>query len=151
MGRIKIIKREELEFGYRKFSWRKDKTDNYHGQPVILDGSFCLQPSDSFKLKKEAEAILKTRGQKQTQGFSSAGCFFKNPLSGKTAGELIELAGLKNKRIGGAAVSPKHANFMINRSNASATDFLALMELVQETVFKMFGVYLQPEVKIVGE
>jgi UDP-N-acetylmuramate dehydrogenase len=80
----------------------------------------------------------------------SAGCFFKNPATGKTAGELIDLAGLKGKSIGGAEVSAKHANFLVNTGQASATDFMALMELVQETVSKKFNTDLEREVKIVG-
>ncbi len=80
----------------------------------------------------------------------SAGCFFKNPASGKTAGELIEAAGLKGKSIGGAKISSKHANFIINHHKASAADFLALMELVEEAVLKMFDIDLKREVKVVG-
>jgi UDP-N-acetylmuramate dehydrogenase len=80
----------------------------------------------------------------------SAGCFYKNPVSGKTAGELIELAGLKGTSIGGAEVSLKHANFIINRQNASADDVLALMEHIEETVSKVFNVNLEREVKVVG-
>ncbi len=71
-------------------------------------------------------------------------------MSGKSAGELIEKAGLKGESVGGAQVSSKHANFIINTGNASAFDVLALMELVQERVSKMFNIDLEPEVKIVG-
>ena len=83
-------------------------------------------------------------------GWQSAGCFFKNPSSGKTAGQLIEMAGLKGKTIGGAEISSKHANFFINRHNASAADFLALMALTEETVSNKFNIDLKREVKIVG-
>ena len=149
MGQTKIIGRGELDFNYRELSWSKEM-DVDQGQPVILGGCFCLHSSDSKKLKKEAEEIIKTRSQSQPTVSLSAGCFFKNPVSGKTAGELVELAGLKGKRIGGAKISSKHANFIINRGTASAADFLALMELVQETVSKKFSIDLEAEVNIVG-
>ena len=77
--------------------------------------------------------------------------FFKNPHSGPSAGELIDRAELKGKTIGGAAVSTKHANFIINRHNATAADILALMALVQQTVYGKFNINLEPEVKIVGD
>lgn len=149
-GRSRRIKREKLNFSYRNLSLNNEKIDSCQGQPIVLDGCFCLRPSDPEKLKKEAQAILKTRKERQPTGLPSAGCFYKNPVSGKTAGELIELAGLKGKSIGGAEISSKHANFIVNRQRASAADFLALMELVEETVSKMFNIDLEREVKIVG-
>ena len=149
-GQVRIIKREKLDFSYRKLSLDKELTDANQGQPVILDGCFRLRTADPEKLKKEARAILKTRQERQPTGLPSAGCFFKNPVSGKTAGELIELAGLKGKSIGGAEISSKHANFIINRHKASAADFLTLMELVEKTVSKIFNIDLEREVKVVG-
>jgi UDP-N-acetylmuramate dehydrogenase len=149
-GRSQRIKREKLNFSYRNLSFNNERLDSYQGHPIVLDGCFCLRPSDPEKLKKEAQAILKTRKERQPAGLPSAGCFYKNPVYGKTAGELIELAGLKGKSIGGAEISSKHANFIVNRQRASAADFLALMELVEETVSKMFDIDLEREVKIVG-
>lgn len=149
-GQTRRIRKEKLNFAYRRLSLNKEQTYVHGGQPVILDGCFRLHPSDPEKLKKEARKILKTRRQRQPIGLPSAGCFFKNPVSGKTAGELIELAGLKGKSIGGAEISSKHANFLINRHKASAADFLALMELVEDAVLKMFDIDLKREVKVVG-
>ena len=149
-GQVRKIKKEDLDFAYRKISWNKAQIDDHHGQQVILDGCFRLHPSDPEKLKKEAQKILETRWQRQPRGLPSAGCFFKNPVSGKTAGELIEAAGLKGKSIGGAKISSKHANFIINQHNASAADFLELMELVEETILKKFNINLEREVKVVG-
>lgn len=149
-GRSQRIKRENLNFSYRNLSLNNERLDSYQGHPIVLDGCFCLRPSDPEKLKKEAQAILKTRKERQPAGLPNAGCFYKNPVYGKTAGELIELAGLKGKSIGGAEISSKHANFIVNRQRASAADFLALMELVEETVSKMFDIDLEREVKIVG-
>ena len=87
---------------------------------------------------------------RQPIGLPSAGCFYKNPASIETAGQLIEMAGLKGKSIGGAEISSKHANYFINRHNASAADFLALMDLAEKVVLKKFNVHLEREVKVVG-
>lgn len=149
-GKILRIQREKLNFSYRNLSLNNERFDSSLGHPIVLDGYFCLRPSDPERLKKEAQAILKTRKERQPTGLPSAGCFYKNPVSGKTAGELIDLAGLKGKSIGGAEISSKHANFIVNRQRASAADFLALMELVEETVSKMFDINLEREVKVVG-
>lgn len=148
-GHTKIIMRENLNFDYRRLSLT-DEVKEVQGLPIILGACFCLHPSDPKKLQKDAKEILKARKAQQPSGLPSAGCFFKNPLSGKTAGELIDLSGLKGKSIGGAEISLKHANFIINRNRASAADILALIELVQETVSKKFNINLEPEVKIVG-
>ncbi|MCG2757246.1 MAG: UDP-N-acetylmuramate dehydrogenase [Desulfobacteraceae bacterium] len=150
-GHTKIIMRENLNFDYRKLSLKDEVKEVNQGQPVILGACFCLHPSDPQKLKRDAEEILKARKERQPTGLPSAGCFFKNPLSGKTAGELIDLAGLKGKSIGGAEISLKHANFIINRDRASAADILAIIEVIQETVSKKFNINLEPEVKIVGQ
>ncbi len=149
-SQMRNIKKENLDFAYRKLSWNKEDIEVHPGQQVILDGCFRLHPSDPEKLKKEAQQILETRWQRQPRGLPSAGCFFKNPVSGKTAGELIETAGLKGKSMGGAKISSKHANFIINHHNACADDFLKLMELVEETVLKKFNINLEREVKVVG-
>jgi len=149
-GTMLRIKREDLDFSYRKLSWDKIVTKSYQGEPIIIDGCFRLFQSDPAELKNEARAILKKRSDNQPPGTASAGCFFKNPPSGKTAGRLIDMAGLKGTRIGGAEVSVRHANFIVNTGTASASDILGLMQLIQETVFKEFNINLEPEVKIVG-
>jgi UDP-N-acetylmuramate dehydrogenase len=149
-GQTRRIDKEKLDFSYRSLSWLRADNQVNAGQSIILDGRFRLKPSDPDQLKKEAGAILKKRRKSQPMDLPSAGCFFKNPAAGKSAGELIELAGLKGKSIGGAEISTVHANFIINRGSASAADCLALMELVQATVSEKFNVDLEPEVKIVG-
>ena len=150
-GQTKIILRQNLCFDYRKLSWDMKITDIDNRQPIILNGCFSLRPSDPQRLKKRAVEILKARKKRQPSGFPSAGCFFKNPAFGKTAGELIDLVGLKGKSIKGAKISSKHANFILNKGNASAADMLALMELVQEKVSKIFNIELESEITIVGE
>ena len=148
-GKAKKINKTEIDFSYRNISFGKD-IKSYQGRPIILEGSFRLYPFDAATLKKEAEEILRIRNKKQPVSFPSAGSFFKNPKQGKAAGRLIEKAGLKGKKIGGAQVSEKHANFIINTGGASASDIFGLMEFIQETVFKIFNIKLEPEVKIVG-
>lgn len=149
-GNTRRIKKEALDFDYRKLSWIPELTDGHLDQTVILDGRFRLCPSDPVALKKTAREIIRTRKQRQPIGWPSAGCFFKNPVSGETAGQLIEMAGLKGKSVGGAEISSKHANFFINRYNASAADFLMLMDLAEKAVLEKFDVHLEREVKIVG-
>ncbi len=165
-GQTQKIRREELHFDYRRFD--RVQTCKEIGYsiseddegPVILEASFRLHPSDPATLKKEAAGILKTRRKTQPSGYPSAGCFFKNPRGDEvssfgcqvpkqmSAGSLIDQAGLKGKRIGGAEVSARHANFIINRAGASATDILALADLIQKEVSDKFGVHLEPEVRI---
>ena len=148
-GKTKRMHKNKLGFSYRNLSFGKD-LKTHQGRPIILEGSFGLYPFDEAVLKEEAEEILRMRKKKQPVNFPSAGSFFKNPKQGKAAGRLIDKAGLKGKRIGGAQVSEKHANFIINTGGASASDILELMAFVQETVFKTFNIELEPEVKIVG-
>ena len=149
-GNIKKIDKKHLKFSYRNASWKTAGEQKNIKHSIIIEGTFALKPSDPEKLRAEADRLFEERKQKQPLGLLTAGCFFKNPESGKTAGELIELAGLKGKSVGGAQVSLKHANFLINRHNASASDFLELMELVRSRVYQMFNITLQSEVKIVG-
>ncbi len=96
------------------------------------------------------KAMLERRKTTQPLGLPSCGSVFRNP-PGDHAARLIESAGLKGHRIGGAEVSTKHANFIINRESASASDIEALIEHVQDTVLEVHGVNLQHEVRIVGE
>jgi UDP-N-acetylmuramate dehydrogenase len=119
--------------------------------PILLEGMFNLVQGDPTFIKKEAKEILSERRLNQPTQSPNAGCFFKNPLGEKTAGELIEMAGLKGKQKGGAEISTKHANFIVNKHNATARDILALKIHIEETVSKLFNVDLEPEVRIIGE
>jgi UDP-N-acetylmuramate dehydrogenase len=104
--------------------------------------------------QREIQADLKQRlkMKKATQplALASAGCVWKNPSS-DFAGRIVERAGCKGKRIGGAEISAKHANFIVNRGGATAADFLALMDLARERVWKQTQIMLEPELKVVGE
>ncbi|MEW6672893.1 MAG: UDP-N-acetylmuramate dehydrogenase [Thermodesulfobacteriota bacterium] len=149
-GETRTVAKERLDFSYRKLSLKNTNANGGPGYPIVIDGLFYLQPSDGAKLRQEADEILNRRRATQPTHLPSAGCFFKNPASGKSAGELIDLAGLKGKKIGGALISPQHANFIVNSGGASAGDMLALMETARNTVLKLFNIELEPEVKIVG-
>jgi len=149
-GAMLKIPKEEMAFSYRKLSWNINLTDEYEGEPIIIDGCFRLCRSDPALLKKEAGRILKKRRENQPAEMPSAGSFFKNPPADKTAGQFIDMAGLKGIRVGGAEISAKHANFIVNTGGASASDILELMQLTQKKVFDKFNINLEPEVKIVG-
>ena len=116
---------------------------------IILEVEFALCLSEPGRVKEEARMIAAARNRTQPAG-RSAGCFFKNPENGAPAGQLIEMAGLKGKQVGDARISELHANFIMNRKNASANDVVALMTLVREVVKEKFNVVLEPEVKMVG-
>ncbi len=149
-GKIKILTREQLLFSYRKLTWPQIDGAIHPGSRVILEGHFTLQHSAAQTLRQEADQLLQKRRQQQPVGALSTGCVFINPLKGKTAGELIDRAGLKRKSIGGVTISAKHANFFINTGKATAADFIALMATAREAVSAKYGIELEPEVKIVG-
>jgi len=150
-GEIGNMKRETLRFSYRQLLWENDPVDNKALEPAILCGYVALFPENPEKLKKEAREIVMWRKKHQPSRFPSAGCFFKNPVAEKTAGQLIDLAGMKGKSFGGAEISSRHANFIVNRNNASASDILTLMKMIQDTVWEKFNIMLEPEVRIVGD
>ncbi|MDH3390688.1 MAG: UDP-N-acetylmuramate dehydrogenase [Desulfobulbaceae bacterium] len=116
---------------------------------ILLDATFVLTIGFKDEIKAACNRYLELRKKKQPLREPSAGSFFKNP-PGLSAGRLIDEAGLKGHLIGGAKVSEKHANFIINTGNATATDILNLMHFVQDTVYKHSGIRLEPEVHILG-
>ncbi len=146
----RTLAREELEASYRKLAW-KDPPDHVAPDEVVITRAhFRLAPGDPAGLRKEAARIMRNRMASQPLGAATAGCVFKNPPEGRPAGELIERAGLKGRRVGGARVSPLHANFIINTGGASAGDILELMKIVRDEVNRIFHVTLEREVKIIG-
>ena len=137
-----ITKTEEMNFSYR--SWGEDR------DKIVLEGFFRLKKMEQARVKRRCHEFHSRRKEIQPQNVASAGSFFKNPPQGKTAGQLIDEAGLKGFSVGGALVSPVHANFIVNTGNARATEIISLMHIVQENVLKKFGIKLEPEVKILG-
>lgn len=120
-------------------------------KPVIVRASFLLKKGSREKVQRSWNALINKRKLTQPHGIPSAGCFFKNPGAEKSAGQLIDMAGLKKKRVGDAMVSDKHANFILNLGNATAQDVVTLKNIVKETVFEKFSINLAEEVIIHGE
>ena len=117
---------------------------------IILKGEFQLKKGKKKEMVERIKSYSEQRRIKQPLDYSSAGSVFKNPAGGR-AGRWIEEAGLKGYRMGQAMVSERHANFIINLGNATATDVIHLMEWVEKRVFEEKGVSLEREVKVVGE
>ena len=142
-GNIMSMSRDQLRFFYRRLNIEK--------QTIILGGQFELKQADRETLQGEAIRMQRERRSSQPLSLPSAGSVFRNPPGQKAAGELIDQAGLKGLRVGEAEVSTKHANFIVNKGHAKASDVLELIRQVQETVLERFGVSLEPEVTIVGQ
>ena len=117
---------------------------------IVLGAKLRLERGDKTEIEEKIKKLSEERREKQPVQYPNAGSTFKRP-EGYFAAKLVQDAGLKGKRIGGAEVSSKHAGFVVNIENAASADILALIELCQKTVFEQFGVMLEPEVKIVGE
>jgi len=116
---------------------------------LILSALFAVSFATPARVKAEVDRLLARRSQTQPLDVPSCGSVFKNP-PGDYAGRLIEAAGLKGHRIGGAQISPVHANFIANLGGASAADVLALMHEAQTRVLAQTGRRLVPEVKVIG-
>lgn len=141
-GVRKIMKQEDITFSYRKTSFPTDT--------IILKAVFKLEKGERRKIKEKINDILQSRQEKHPLDFPSAGSIFKN-IPGQPAGRLIEEMGLKGVTAGGAQISSKHANFIINRDKATASDVLNLIELIQFRAKQEKGVNLETEVVVIGE
>jgi UDP-N-acetylmuramate dehydrogenase len=140
-GRLRERARDAFSLGYRSVCGIDDEW--------FLGASFAFSPTQGTQAE-EIRALLRLRAEKQPLGLPSAGSVFRNP-AGEHAGELIERAGLKGLRRGGAAVADKHANFVINTGSASAADIEALIDEIRRRVREATGIELEPEVRIIGE
>lgn len=138
-----VLEIENHDFSYRHSIFSNKKL-------LVLKTVIHLEPRNKDEIKAEMSELNSRRRNKQPLEYPSAGSTFKRP-EGYFAGKLIEDAGLKGYRIGGAMVSEKHAGFVINYDNATASDILNLMEHIKKEVYMRFGVELEPEVKIVGK
>ena len=136
------MNRDELEMGYRT-------TRPLREGGIVLEAEFELEEGDIEALTLETNELSKRRREKQPLHLPSAGSTFKRP-EGYFAGALIEQAGLKGFRVGGAGVSEKHAGFVVNLGGATAKDVLELVRQVKQRVLEHSGVELEPEVRLWG-
>jgi UDP-N-acetylmuramate dehydrogenase len=155
-GERVIFSGTEMGMAYRNSRWReKVGTEKVAigepGNELILWAEFLLHRGDSSALKETIDEMTNWRREKQPQE-PSAGSVFKNPPAPSPAsGKLVEVAGLKGTIIGGAQISPRHANFIVNIGGAKAADVMALIKLAKGTVFEKYGVELELELEILGD
>ena len=142
-GNCQSFINSELGFSYRHSNINPQ-------QEIVLSAELTMEHSEEEKIRLKMEEYLNKRKASQPLGMPNAGSIFKNP-TGYAAGYLIDQAGLKGLTNGGARISTRHANFIINEGHASAKDVLNLILLAQKCVLNQFGVELVPEIKIVGE
>ena len=142
-GREVQISGSDLHFGYRHSIVQEN-----HG--IVVAATFNLEVGQQPQIQNKMDELNALRRSKQPLEYPSCGSVFKRP-QGHFTGPLIIKAGLQGKSIGGAQVSNKHAGFIINTGNATATDYLQLIQLIQKTVKEKFAVQLETEVRIIGE
>lgn len=135
--------KDELNINYRY-------TNIEENGDIIIEAKFKLSPGNYQEIKTKMKELILSRKEKQPLDYPSCGSVFKRP-PGMFAGKLIQDCGLQGFRIGGAEVSKKHANFILNIDNATSSDYLSVMKHVQTTVYEKTGIWLEPEVKIIGE
>ncbi len=149
-GELIARRASEYEIGYRSVCRREDLTEAPPVENIFVSASLQFSPGEGDIERQIIKAWLSKRIATQPLNLPNAGSVFRNP-AGDYAARLIELCGLKGKQIGGAQVSPKHANFIVNMGGASAADIENLIGEVRATVTAQTGVDLHPEVKIMGE
>lgn len=134
--------RSRLRFSYRRLA--------FPSSWVILKGSFHLRKGKKEEILERVKSFSEMRRRTQPLDYPSAGSIFKNPRGG-VAGKWIDEIGLKGFRIGQAMISERHANFIINLGKATAEEILRLIEMVERRVYEEKGIFLEREVKVVGE
>lgn len=139
-GRLLTLGVADCGFRYRDSDLRDD---------MVLGARFHLLSGDPTQLRERRRTLIDTRNATQPLGRPNAGSVFRNP-EGDYAGRLIEVCGLKGYRIGGAVVSDRHANFILNDGEATAEDVVALMRHIRAMVFEKTGVRLDPEIRCIG-
>lgn len=142
-GEISRLTSADLKFGYR-YSILKDEPG------IVIQAKFLLVPGDKDALSATVKSWSKRRVESQPLSWPNCGSVFRNP-DGNHAGQLIENAGLKGVRHGGAQISEKHGNFIINCNGAIAEDVLWLIRHAQNTVRLAYGIELETEVRVLGE
>ena len=140
-GEIKRYSKSEMVFAYRKTTFpSKDG--------IVIEAELDLEKGKISEIHREMDRYLSRRGLTQPLTMPNSGSIFKNP-DGEKAGRLIESAGLKGCRIGGASVSIKHANFIVNKGGALAEDVIRLIKHIQAVVKEKSGVKLEQEIIVI--
>lgn len=139
-GEVKTLSRDQMDFSYRHSCLEGREA-------VVVSAVFELIPGSSDEIRRKMKDFQQRRMASQPLDLPSAGSAFKRP-SGGYAAALIDQAGLKGYRIGGAAISEKHAGFAVNLGGATAADVKALLTQVSETVYNSTGILLEPEIRI---
>lgn len=140
-GATHILTKKDFGFGYRASNLK-----NF----IIAEVKFLLTKADKENVLKECRNFLRKKKLTQDLSRPSAGCVFKNPAGNeKSAGELIDGCGLKGRRVGGALISRKHANFIVNAGGATSRDIIDLINIAETEVRNKFGIKLELEIKIV--
>jgi len=139
----RVVNNAMMDYGYRRSSLMAT------GE-IVLSATLNLANGNQSDILAKMKEFNDRRNLKQPMELPSAGSFFKRP-EGFYAGKLIQDAGLKGLTIGGAQVSPKHSGFIVNIGDATASDIITLMHVVQATVLDQFGVHIEAEVRIIGE
>jgi UDP-N-acetylmuramate dehydrogenase len=138
-GKFITLKAEECRFGYRASRFQEERL-------IVIEGEFALGRGKAW----DGEELLRRRKERQPLGVPSPGCVFRNPVGvNATAGQLLDWAGLKGLRVGGARISPKHANFIVNEGGATSRDVLQLIDIARSVVLKYWGVELKLELAVV--
>ncbi len=131
-----------------RFRYRQSRLQQEPG--IVLGAELDLRPADPRECLQRLEDWLRTRSDTQPLGPPSSGCIFRNP-AGDHAGRLIDVSGGKGMRVGGAAVSDRHANYILNTGGATAADVLRLIADVRARMRDRLGIDLEPEIKLIGE
>jgi len=139
----------DLGLAYRESRFKHQRPDG--PDEVVIGARFRLEPATEAEIKLRLDDIRRWRQAHQPLGLPSAGSVFRNPADGPSAGELIENAGLKGRQLGGATVSEKHANFIVNDRRGTAADVRHLVDRVRAEIRESAGVELVPEVVFVGD
>jgi UDP-N-acetylmuramate dehydrogenase len=138
-GEIQVRERDDLSFA--------DRTSNLD-EPVIVSAEFEFGREDPESVVRRMRRIWIVKKESQPYGHQSSGCIFKNPSPDISAGALIDQAGLKGSRFGGAEVSDRHANFIFAHPGTKASDVLHLIEQIQQRVWQQFGYELELQLQI---
>lgn len=142
-GKLYTFSNEEQEFSYRNSIFQKK---DY----IIIETKLKLEYGKKDEIQKKMEEYFKSRKEKQPIKYPSAGSSFKRQ-EGIITAKLIDDVGLKGYKIGGAQVSEKHAGFIVNYNNATATDVINLIDYIKEKVYSKYGIKIEEEIKIIGE